>query len=155
MYDDLQLVPMQTREAAMQEIRSCTPVCERYGLSLSEADVRELAEARERALADTGRVEFEGGILPKLMRAFCDSPYVRNESWAETLAGLQEAFYYFKGDAEERFSDDELIDFMSRVFNGRAQGSAEYLSGTSLEALCRYARQGWDARAAEDLGDVF
>ena len=34
-------------------------------------------------------------------------------------------------------SDDELIEYMVKVFNGRAQGSAEYLSGTSLEALAK------------------
>lgn len=39
----------------------------------------------------------------------------------------------------EQYTDDELIDFMVRVFNGRAQGSIEYLMGTSLETMCRYA----------------
>ena len=104
---------------------------------------------------DSGRVEFEGGILPKLIGAFCDSPYAETETWAETLAALQEAFYFFKSEAEDRLTDDELIAFMKSVFNGRAQGSAEYLTGTSLEALCRYARDGWDPRSGEDPGDLF
>ena len=141
--------------AALRELRSCVPVCERYGLSLSETDLTELVESRRQALAGSGRVEFGGGVLPKLIYAFCDSPYAERETWAETLAELQEAFYYFKSEAEDRFTDDELIAFMVSVFNGRAQGSAEYLTGTSLEALCRYARQGWDALDAGDSGDLF
>lgn len=156
MDEEFQLLPMQMQTvAAVQELRNCVSVCEQYGLSLSESDIKELVEARNCALKDTGRVEFEGGIMPKLIYAFCDSPYVTNGTWTETLMELQEAFYYYKGEAEERFSDDELIDFMVQVFNGRAQGSAEYLTGTSLEALCRYARQGWDEHDAEDSGDLF
>ena len=44
---------------------------------------------------------------------------------------------------------------MEAVFNGRAQGSAEYLICTSLEALCRYARGGFDAHDADGIGDLF
>lgn len=48
-----------------------------------------------------------------------------------------------------------MIEFMVLVFNGRAQDSAEYLTGTSLEALCRYARTGYDARNSDEAGDLF
>lgn len=156
MEQDFQLIPAQIQmTAAIKEVSNCVPMCARFGLSLSEADIKELVSARKNALVDSGRIEFKGGILPKLIYAFCDSPYVDNENWVETLIELQEAFYYYKGDAEERFSDDELIEFMVKVFNGRAQGSAEYLIGTSLAALCRYARQEYDEHDAEDSGDLF
>ena len=68
---------------------------------------------------------------------------------------MQEAFYYFKTEAMDQFSDDELIEYMVKVFNGRAQGSAEYLTSTSLEALARYARSGFDPFDAEKVGDLF
>ena len=42
----------------------------------------------------------------------------------------------------EQISDDELIEFMKREFDGKCQGSIEYLSGTSLEELCRGTRYG-------------
>ena len=156
MDQNFQLMPTQIQAAAAtQELRDCIPVCQQNGLSLSEADIKELVSARKSALSYSGRIEFKGGILPKLIYAFCDSPYVDNETWVETLAELQEAFYYYKSDARERFSDDELIEFMVKVFNGRAQGSAEYLIGTSLESLCRYARQEYDEYDAEDSGDLF
>ena len=77
------------------------------------------------------------------------------ETYAATLTELQEAFYYFKGETQERFTDDELIEFMAAVFNGRAQGSSEYLICTSLEALCRYARGGFDEHDADGIGDLF
>ena len=89
-------------------------------------------------------MEFGGGILPKLIRAFCDSPYIDRQNYAATLGELQDAFYYFKNESEDRFSDDELITFMAKVFNGQAHGSAEVLATISLEELCRWARNGFD-----------
>lgn len=40
-------------------------------------------------------------------------------------------------DMLDLYTDDELIEIMVSVFNGRAQGSVEYLAGTSLDTLCR------------------
>lgn len=45
--------------------------------------------------------------------------------------------------------DDELISFMKRHFDGKCQGSLEYLSGTSLEELCRNTRYGYKLEAAD------
>lgn len=143
------------RQVGLQEIRNCNDFSSRFGLVLKEAEIQELVACRQQVLKDTGRVEFGGGIMPKLIYAFCNSPYLNQTTYVEILAELQEAFYYFKGEAQEQFSDDELIDFMVAVFNGRAQGSAEYLIGTSLEALCRYANNPYDAQDADEAGDLF
>lgn len=141
--------------AAVREIRACNAISEEYGLRLRETEILELAQSRMQALQAAGRMEFGGGILPKLIEAFCDSPFVHAANFSETLAQLQEAFYYFKTEADERFSDDELLAFMAETFNGRAQGSTEYLTGTSLEELCRYAREGWQMWDAQCAGDLF
>lgn len=142
-------------QTSLQELLDCNKFSGQFGLTLKESEIQELAECRQKCLKDTGRIEFGGGILTKLIYAFCDSPFLDQEDYVETLTELQEAFYYFKGEAQERFSDDELIDFMAAVFNGRAQGSAEYLIGTSLEALCRYANNPYDAQNADEAGDLF
>ena len=141
--------------SAHQEIRECNAYSRKFGLVLSETEITDLVTSRAEALRASGRIEFGGGILPKLIEAFCDSPYIEQENYADTLAELQEAFYYFKTEAMDYFSDEELIEYMVKVFNGRAQGSAEYLSGTSLEALARYARTGFDPFDAEEAGDLF
>lgn len=143
------------KDETVPALRRCAGISARYGLALTEAEMLSLAESREAALTSAGRVELGGGILPKLVEAFCDSPFIQREDWAGTLGELQEAFYYFKTDACDRFTDGELIDFMVSVFNGRAQGSAEYLTGKSLEELSRYARQGFDGHGAGEAGDLF
>lgn len=153
---DNMLLPMQQKLiAAYQEVRKCNEYSENFGLVLSESEIAELVSCRAEALRASGRIEFGGGILPKLILAFCDSPYINQDNYADTIAELQEAFYWFKTEAMDRFSDEELIEFMVRVFNGRAQGSAEYLSGTSLEALARYARTNFDPFDAKEAGDLF
>lgn len=126
--------------AAEEELRLCQDLSRRYGLVLSESDIGELVQLRGETLRATGRIEFGGGILPKLIRAFCRSPYIDQQTYAATLADLQDAFYYFKTESQDRFSDDDLIEFMETVFNGRARGSTELLCTISLEDLCRWAR---------------
>lgn len=147
--NDLQLRQMQI-SAAKEEIRCCGELNRLYGLMLTEADITELVELRGQALQNTGRVEFGGGILPKLIRAFCKSPYVDAYNYAAILGELQDAFYYFKNESEDRFSDDDLIEFMENVFNGLAHGSAEVLTTISLEELCRWARHDFDDRYADE-----
>lgn len=132
---------LQRRQMA-QELSACNEMTARYGLTLSGEQVSELIENRFEALRDNGRVEFGEGILPRLITAFCDSPYLSQESYAEMLAGLQECFYYYKSASEDRFSDDELLAMMREAFDGEAEGSLEYLSGTTLDELCRSARFG-------------
>ena len=124
-----------------KELRGANEFSTKYGLSLSENQIQNLAQKRFEALKDTGRIEFGEGILKKLVYAFCDSPYIHQQNYEETLVELQDAFYYFKNETDDRLSDDELIEYMKDTFDGKAQGSIEYLSGTSLEELRRNARR--------------
>lgn len=147
--NELSIRQMQIN-SAKEEIRCCNELNMLYGLSLSEDDISELVELQGQALRSTGRVEFGGGILPKLIRAFCKSPYVDPYNYAATLGDLQDAFYYFKNESGEQFSDDDLIEFMEKVFNGQAHGSTDVLTTISLEQLCRWARNGFDDKFADE-----
>ncbi len=132
------LMLQQTMEA--QGLREVNALTARYGLTLSEQDIATLVEKRAAALKETGRVEFGKGILEKLAFAFCDSPYLFQETYVETLLELQDAFYYFKNESLDALTDDELIAFMKEHFDGDCEGSVEYLTGTLLEDLCRDIR---------------
>ncbi len=155
-YFSLEPIKMQ-KLAAVEELRECNKLTARFGLRLSEEQIHALVNFRFDALRDTMRIEFGEGVLRKIIYAFCDSPYISQANYEEIIAELQDSFYYFKNESMDLFSDDELIEFMKTVFDGRAQGSLEYLCGTSLEDLCRYARGGWreDEEDDEDIGDLF
>ena len=132
---------MKKKQLAM-EIKKCNEVTMRYGVTLSDTQIENLINKRFESLKSTGRIEFGDGILKELIEAFCDSPYIIQENYEETLEELQDIFYFFKGEAMDQIADDELIEFMKEYFNGECQGSIEYLSGTNLEELCRDTRYG-------------
>ena len=144
MENQLELIGPQ-KTAALEELHSCNEMTAPFGLSLSGTQMLALVENRFQALQNTGRVEFGEGILKKLIYAFCDSPFLTQQNYEETISDLQDIFYFFKNESLDQIPDDELIDYMKKVFDGRAQGSVEYLEGTSLEELCRSMREGYDA----------
>lgn len=100
----------------------------RAGLPLSARQAEALLAHQERTLLDLGRVDFSGGILPKLMAAFADSPYVLAEDWPDTLAALTELFYAFKFETRDAMADDNLLLAMRRLFDGACGGSSEALA---------------------------
>ena len=130
------------KKQLIMNIKKCNELTIKFGVSLSDEAIERLINKRFEVLKNTGRIEFDEGILKKLIEAFCDSPYIMQNKYEETLEELQDIFYFFKGEAMEQISDDELIEFMKRDFDGKCQGSIEYLSGTSLEELCRGTRYG-------------
>ena len=132
---------MKKKQLAM-EIKKCNEITMKYGVTLSDTQIENLINKRFESLKNTGRIEFGDGILKELIEVFCDSPYIIQENYEETLEELQDIFYFFKGEAMDQIADDELIEFMKEYFNGECQGSIEYLSGTNLEELCRNTRYG-------------
>ena len=111
----------------LEKVVKCNEVTEKFGLKLSNSQAIELLEHRQEILAREQRVEFNEGILNQLIFVFCDSPFIIQENYVETIEGLQEIFYNFKNQYEDRVSDDELLDFMKDYFDGECQGSLDYL----------------------------
>lgn len=132
-------IPVQ---AQIEELLRYNEVSARYGLALTPQQAQLVAQARQRALSATRRVEFAGGALPKLIYAFCDSPFIAPAAYADTLIELQEIFYYFKNETQDAASDDELIETMCVAFNGVCQGSTQLLAGKVLEEYANTLRGG-------------
>lgn len=131
------LIPRYSLAASVRALAACNETTARFGLTLSSEQMTALAEGRLRALRDTGRVEFGEGILPRLVLAFCDSPYLDQADYAETLLTLQEVFLY-KNAFCDQITDDSLLKRMRHTFDKRAHGAAEYLAGmTPAELLER------------------
>lgn len=122
-----------------QELAKVNALAQRYGLELSMAQLESLGQTERQTLADTGRVCFGESILPVLVYAFCDSPYMAPSDAAETLQTLVELFYQLKTETQDALSDDELITAMAAIFNGPAHGSLLYLADVDGRMLYRYA----------------
>ena len=116
---------------------------QKYGLTLSQEDAQYLVQKRRQTLAETRRVEFGQGILPALIYEFCDSAYIEQSDYAETLARLQDIFFHFKNELLDQVSDEELLHFMKEQFETICEGDLDYLAGTCLSIFSQAVRAGY------------
>lgn len=127
---------------AILEIQQINERTLEYGLKLSEKDIKVILETRSEALVSNGRVEFGGGIITKNISSFCDSPYIMQNNYVETIDDLIETFYYYKNETMEEISDDELIEFMKEYFDNRCQGDLELLRYKYLDTITHNIKHG-------------
>ena len=129
-----ELVTMPRQENTVGALEALDRRMAPLGLRLTQEECLALAEGRERALTDTGRVEFGEGILPALAEALADSPYLHPADWAETLMEGQLLFYHWKAEAGDLVPDRALLRFLRKAFDD-ARGAMSYLEGFSLKEL--------------------
>ena len=116
---------------------------EKYGLVLTQEDTELILEGRKNALQEQRRVEFGETILPRIIFEFCDSAYVRQDNYTQTLLRLQEIFFLYKNEMEDEITDDELLHFMKEQFETICYGDLEYLEGTCLTGFAEAIRAGY------------
>ena len=144
------------QQKAINEVIKCNDYTLRHGLVLTQVQAAELVDTRALALSDNGRIEFGGGVIDKIIKGFCDSPYISMHNYTETLHELIEMFYYYKNETMDLISDDELIMYMKSLFDGVCQGSLELLSGRELYRMAKNLRSGLPIDYSDDSysGDV-
>ena len=143
----LRQAQLTTRAA---QLGKSNQISEQYGLSLSETQINALIAAEDETLHACGRLEFGDGILPRLIYAFCDSPYMHRQTYAESLDTLQDLFYTYKNELNDVLTDDELLEAMYKLFHGKAQGSFEYLENMATETLLKALRSDGNDEDDED-----
>ncbi|MBU3133675.1 hypothetical protein KPL40_14680 [Clostridium gasigenes] len=124
------------------DIFKCNEVTVEYGLMLREEDVKEIIETRNVALEKSGRIEFNGQIINKIIITFCDSPYISQYNYGDTINELVEIFYNYKNETLDYISDDELIEIMKKYFDNYCEGSLELLEGKVLYKIAENIRYG-------------
>lgn len=158
MKSEFSLTPTAAAEKlTAAEIIRCNALTSRFGLILKESEALELSKTKSDVLEAVGRIEFSGGIINKIITEFCDSPYLNQSSYAETLNALVEAFYYFKSETLDEMDDDELISIMKKSFDQGCRGSVDLLMTRELENLSRRIRFGLTdlSDLSRDLSGVF
>lgn len=147
-----ELIPFASdmiRKQAVDAVTRCNDYTGSFGLVLTREQAGELVETRSYALRGNGRIELGGGVIDKLIREFCDSPYISMQNYPQALHELIEIFYYYKNETMDLMSDDELISFMKTAFDGACQGSLELLSGRELHQMAKNLRLGLPANYSE------
>lgn len=112
------------------------------GLTLSFEQALRLIDNENDVLSKTGRVDFEGQMLHKLISAFHDSPFIPSEEYEAVLAALTELFYETKNELDDDTSDDLILHFMEKAFHNDCGGSLDLLANKSLFFLVERSRLG-------------
>lgn len=138
----LSIVNNATTERHITDIiLSCNDKTEKYGLVLNEQQALALSKTHHHALIETKRIELNCCIVDKLIIAFCNSPYITEINYEDTLHELIALFYELKNNTWDTIADDDLIDFLQYSFNNDCYGSIELLVGKA-EKLSEHIHYG-------------
>ena len=141
--DEKNWLELMTEQTQITQVLETNKYTEKYGLVLSGEDAAILAQERTDTLKHEQRIEFGQGILPKIIYAFCDSSYIMQENYRDSLIRLQEIFYLYKNEMMDEVTDDELLEFMREQFENVCFGDFDYLEGTCLSIFAQAIRAGY------------
>lgn len=130
-------------QAQIQKVMESNQYTEKFGLVLSDQDAKLLMQERRSTLAEQKRVEFGESILPAIIYEFCDSAYMNQSNYVESLIRLQEIFFQYKNEMLDEISDEELLHFMKEQFETICFGDLDYLEGTCLDIFAQAIRAGY------------
>lgn len=115
-----------------------------YGLALTEEEAKLIVRERTDTLREQKRVEFGDSVTPKIIYEFCDSDFIDQNNYVETIVRLQEIFYLYKNEMQDEITDDELLHLMKEQFEQLCFGDLDYLEGTCLAQFSQAVRAGYD-----------
>ncbi len=143
-------IALMQQENQLAKVMETNRMTEKYGLVLSEQDAKLIVEERGSTLRRQKRVEFGSGIVSRIIEEFCDSDFIDQSNYVETIIRLQEIFYLYKNEMLDEISDDELLHLMKEQFETICFGDLDYLEGTCLEHFAQAIRAGYRGHRASD-----
>ena len=143
------------KQIEIANIKKCNEYTSKYGLVLSDDEINNILERRKEVLKSTERIELREGIIDNLIKEFCNSQYITKENYVATLYELIDIFYEYKNETMDLITDDELIKFMKKSFDGVAGGDLDYLSGTIMYQMRESLLKGKPLNYAEEEGEGY
>lgn len=144
------LALLQNQQNQIGRVLETNKGTERFGLTLTRQDAELIVEERKNSLKGQRRVEFGEGIVTKIIYEFCDSGFIDQNNYVDTIIRLQEIFYLFKNEMEDEITDDELLHIMKEQFEQICFGDLDYLEGTCLANFAQAVRAGYGGYKGTD-----
>ncbi len=141
------LLQKQNQLAGLMETNQ---IAKHKGLVLNTQDAKLILEERRRALQEQQRIEFGAGIAERIICEFCDSDFINQENYVQTIIRLQEIFYLYKNEMQDEITDDELLHLMKEQFENLCFGDLDYLEGTCLSGFAQAIRAGYEGYKGSD-----
>lgn len=132
------------RENITDQVLQTNRHSQKFGLVLSEQEANLIAQESSRTLQEQMRVEFGPSITPKIIYEFCNSAYLNQNNFVNSIIRLQEIFYLYKNEMQDEITDDELIRLMKEQFENLCFGDLDYLENTCLYNFAQAIRAGYN-----------
>ena len=115
-----------------------------YGITLSEKDCLEIAECRYESLKENERIEVGLGATQKIIEKFCESGYVNQNNFSETVEGLLECFYMIKTETNDKVDDETVLEVLNYIFENDAGGDVSKIYDcAALDEYIREVKEGF------------
>ena len=88
----------------LSKVLETNRVTEQFGLFLTQQDAELILEEQKNVLKEQKRVEFGQGIVPQIISEFCDSDYINQDDYVDTVIRLQEIFYLYKNEMQDEMN---------------------------------------------------
>ena len=138
------LALLQNQQNQLGKVLETNKETEHFGLALTRQDAELIVQERKNSLKEQRRIEFGEGIVTKIIYEFCDSDFIDQNNYVDTIIRLQEIFYLFKNEMQDEITDDELLHLMKEQFELICFGDLEYLESTCLSLFSQAIRRGYD-----------
>ncbi|MDO4481156.1 MAG: DUF6323 family protein [Bacillota bacterium] len=139
-----ELMYIMKQDKKLEILAATNKTSGRFGLVLSPQDALMIAEEEKNTLKEHRRIELGEGIAPRIIYEFCDSAYIDQQCYAETIVRLQEIFYIYKNEMLDNISDEELLCVMKEFFEYVCRGDLDFLENTCLADFAEAVRAGYD-----------
>lgn len=120
---------------AIKQIIDLNELTNKRNLILTEKQAISLINNRDNNLKELGRIEVGSGILDKIIYEFYDSPYIDNDNYLETLEAITDVFYFYQSELDHKLTDEQILKYIKKQFDGDCAGSIELLENKSLDNL--------------------
>ena len=141
---------LEQEQNQLSKVVKTNETTKQYGLSLTEQDAKLILEERKNSLAEQKRIEFGEGIATRIIYEFCDSDYIHQSNYVDTIIRLQEIFYLYKNEMQDEITDDELLHLMKEQFENLCFGDLDYLESTCLANFAEAIRAGYGGYKRSD-----
>ncbi len=138
------------QENQLTEVIQTNKITQNFGLVLTEQDSELILKERSNALREQRRVEFGAGITSKIIYEFCDSDFINQDNYVDTIIRLHDIFYLYKNEMQDEITDDELLHLMKEQFENLCYGDLDYLETTCLSNFAQAVRAGYDGYKGSD-----
>ena len=137
------LALLQNQQNQLGKVLETNKETEHFGLALTRQDAELIVQERKNSLKEQRRIEFGEGIVTKIIYEFCDSDFIDQNNYVDTIIRLQEIFYLFKNEMQDEITDDELLHIMKEQFEQLCFGDLDYQEGTCLANFAQAIRAGY------------